>query len=1092
MFTVYHSNQLEVLQTLTAALIEGQPLRDPLQPEVIVVQNNGMAQWIQVSLASQFGIAANIEFMSPASFMWQMFTRILLDLPAESVFSKPEITWRLMAILPRLCHHPDFKLISAYLRDDTDKQKCFQFAAQVADLFNQYLIFRPDWLESWQSGETITGLGEAQRWQAFLWRALIAEIEQASQRLWHRTNFCQRFVQTLMQSPTRPPGLPDRVFVFGTSGLSPTYLHALGHHIDIHLLFTNPCRYYWGEIHDHVFLTQLLHRSRRHYQNQTDRSLFQRPEQSDALFDEQGEQKTNNPLLASWGKQGRDNLYLLAQLEDVQEVDAFVEPREKGMLNLIQRDILELEDHSVINLSRNTLEHNRRKRLLHPDDRSLSVHVCHSMQREVEILHDNLLAMFAEDPTLRPRDVIVMVADIDHYTPAIRAVFGNIGKERYLPFSISDSRVRHIHPVLPAFLSLLDLPRSRFSVEQVLELLEVPALAARFSINEQGLQLLRQWVAESGIRWGLDDDTLRKLMLPVTSQYTWKFGLTRMLLGYAMDSQSGDWQGILPYDESSGLIANLVGHLADFLMRLRHWRDHLSQPRPLNAWLACAHEMIDDFFVPDAEAQVALALLENHWQQMLQCGLAVGYNQLVPVALLHSELNSLLNQERVNQRFLVGTINFCTLTPMRSIPCRVVCLLGMNDGVYPRTLPLTQFDLMMQQPRRGDRNKRDDDRYLFLEALLSARQRLYISFIGRAIQDNTLRYPSVLVSELCYYISQSFYLPGDEEVDAETSANRVREHLWQWHSRMPFAPENFLPGSDMQSFASEWLTAASAGGKPYPNFFSPLAESPCKAKTLSLDDLLHFYSHPVRAWFQQRLAVSFRQPVLALPADEPFVIDSLTRYQLNDQLVNTLVNEQSTDHLFHQLCAAGLLPYGAFGKLYWTKQCQEMSALAKKVRARRLPANYSLEVYLTLDDITLSGWLPQVQANGLLRWHSGHLLEKNGLLLWLEHLSYCAMGGNGESWMFSTCGEWHFPPLPADQAKEFLFSLVADYFQGMVSPLLLLNRSGGAWLNHCFDRKKKASIGRIAGSDRHVINSLKLGKEINLFQVKVMIPMYNG
>lgn len=1037
MFTVYHSNQLDLLKTLTAALIAGRPLRDPFQPEVILVQSNGMAQWMQMELAAHFGIAANIEFPLPASFIWQMFTRVLPDIPDESAFAKPAMTWRLMALLPRLCQQPDFAAISEYLRDDDDKRKVFQFAARVADLFDQYLVYRPDWLESWQRGEVIDGIGEAQRWQAPLWRALMAETERAGQPLWHRANLYQRFIQTLTQSQTRPPGLPDRVFICGISALPPTYLQALqalGRHIDIHLLFTNPCRYYWGDIRARAFLALLLHRRRRHYQQQTEQALFRRPQQAAALFDALGEQQIGNPLLASWGKQGRDNLYLLAQMDGIAEVDAFVEPAGDNLLSLLQRDILALEDHAVIGMEGETLTQGGGKRPLRLDDRSLSLHVCHSPLREVEVLHDSLLAMIAEDPTLRPRDVIVMVADIDRYTPAIQAVFGNAGGERYLPFSISDRRVRHLHPVLPAFLSLLELPRSRFVAEQVLALLEVPALAARFAIDEQGLQLLRLWVAESGIRWGLDDDTLRELMLPAPGQHTWQFGLTRMLLGYAMDSESGDWQGILPYDESSGLIAGLVGQLAELLMRLRQWRDRLTQPRSLDAWLGCAREMIEDLFAPDAEAEAALALLENQWQQVLQCGLQVGYDQPVPVTLLQDELAARLDQERVSQRFLAGTINFCTLMPMRSIPFRVVCLLGMNDGVYPRTLPPAGFDLMAQQPQRGDRSRRDDDRYLFLEALLSAQQRLYISFIGRAIQDNTPRYPSVLVSELSDYIAQSFYLPGDEHADAESSADRVRAHLWQWHSRMPFAPENFLPGSETQSFADEWLPAAGAEGE-----------------ALALDELLRFYRHPVRAWFVQRLAVSFHQTTLELVADEPFVIDGLTRYQLNDRLVNALIDGESTDRLFRQVRAAGLLPYGAFGELYWARQCQEMTVLSELVRMWRLPETHSLEVSLTLDEVTLSGWLPRVQANGLLRWRPGTLSARDGLLLWLEHLAYCAMGGEGESRMFGTRGEWHFTPLPACRAKAFLLSLVSGYCQGMASPQLLLPCAGGAWLSHCYD-----------------------------------------
>lgn len=1051
MFTVYHSNQLDLLTNLTAALIAGRPLRDPFQPEVILVQSNGMAQWIQMELATHFGIAANIEFPLPASFIWQMFTCVLPDIPDESAFAKPTMTWRLMTVLPRLCQQVDFAAISEYLRDDDDKRKVFQFAARVADLFDQYLVYRPDWLESWQRGEVIDGLGEAQRWQAPLWRALMAETECEWQPLWYRANLYQRFIQTLTQSQTRPPGLPDRVFICGISALPPTYLQvlqALGRHIDIHLLFTNPCRYYWGDICDRAFLARLLHRRRRHYKQQTEQALFRCPEQAAALFDALGKQKVGNPLLASWCKQGCDNLYMLAQLDGIIEVDAFVEPAGDNLLSLLQRDILILEDHAVIGIDGETLTQGGGKRPLRLDDRSLSLHVCHSPQREVEVLHDSLLAMIAEDPTLRPRDVIVMVADIDRYTPAIQAVFGNADGERYLPFVISDRRSRHLHPVLPAFLSLLELPRSRFAAEQVLALLEVPALAARFAVDKQGLQLLRQWVAESGIRWGLDDDTLRELMLPATGQHTWQFGLTRMLLGYAMDSKIGDWQGIIPYDETSGLIAGLVGQLAELLMQLRNWRDRLTKPRVLDAWLGCAREMIEDFFAPDAEAEAALALLENQWQQVLQCGLQVRYDQPVPVTLLQDELTARLDQERVSQRFLAGTINFCTLIPMRSIPFRVVCLLGMNDGVYPRTQPPAGFDLMAQQPRRGDRSRRDDDRYLFLEALLSAQQRLYISFIGRAIQDNTPRYPSVLVSELSDYIAQSFHLPGDEHANAESSADRVRSHLWQWHSRMPFAPENFLPGNELQSFADEWLPAAGAKGSPLPDFVTPLMAPPCEA--LELDELLRFYHHPVRAWFVQRLAVSFHQTSLGLAANEPFVIDGLIRYQLNDMLVNTLIDGEDTERLFRQVRGAGLLPYGAFGELYWARQCQEMTVLSEQVRTWRLPETHSLEVFLTLDDVTLSGWLPRVQANGLLRWRPGTLSARDGLLLWVEHLAYCAMGGEGESRMFGTHGEWYFAPLPVCRAKAFLLSLVTGYCQGMASPLLLL-RASGAWLSQCYD-----------------------------------------
>lgn len=207
-----------------------------------------------------------------------------------------------------------------------------------------------------------------------------------------------------------------------------------------------------------------------------------------------------------------------------------------------------------------------------------------------------------------------------------------------------------------------------------------------------------------------------------------------MLLGYAMDSREGEWQSVLPYDESSGLIAELVGNLASLLMQLNLWRRGLAQQRPLAEWLPVCRDLLNDFFLPDSETEAALALIEQQWLAVIDSGLEAQYGEQVPLTLLRDELAQRLDQQRISQRFLAGPVNICTLMPMRSIPFKVVCLLGMNDGVYPRTLPPLGFDLMSQKPQRGDRSRRDDDRYLFLEALMSAEQTLYISYIGRSIQ----------------------------------------------------------------------------------------------------------------------------------------------------------------------------------------------------------------------------------------------------------------------------------------------------------------------------------------------------------------------
>ncbi|EFB6259495.1 exodeoxyribonuclease V subunit gamma [Escherichia coli] len=1058
MLRVYHSNRLDVLEALMEFIVERERLDDPFEPEMILVQSTGMAQWLQMTLSQKFGIAANIDFPLPASFIWDMFVRVLPEIPKESAFNKQSMSWKLMTLLPQLLEREDFTLLRHYLTDDSDKRKLFQLSSKAADLFDQYLVYRPDWLAQWETGHLVEGLGEAQAWQAPLWKALVEYTDELGQPRWHRANLYQRFIETLESATTCPPGLPSRVFICGISALPPVYLQALqalGKHIEIHLLFTNPCRYYWGDIKDPAYLAKLLTRQRRHSFEDRELPLFRDSENAGQLFNSDGEQDVGNPLLASWGKLGRDYIYLLSDLESSQELDAFVDVTPDNLLHNIQSDILELENRAVAGVNIEEFSRSDNKRPLDPLDSSITFHVCHSPQREVEVLHDRLLAMLEEDPTLTPRDIIVMVADIDSYSPFIQAVFGSAPADRYLPYAISDRRARQSHPVLEAFISLLSLPDSRFVSEDVLALLDVPVLAARFDITEEGLRYLRQWVNESGIRWGIDDDNVRELELPATGQHTWRFGLTRMLLGYAMESAQGEWQSVLPYDESSGLIAELVGHLSSLLMQLNIWRRGLAQERPLEEWLPVCRDMLNAFFLPDAETEAAMTLIEQQWQAIIAEGLGAQYGDAVPLSLLRDELAQRLDQERISQRFLAGPVNICTLMPMRSIPFKVVCLLGMNDGVYPRQLAPLGFDLMSQKPKRGDRSRRDDDRYLFLEALISAQQKLYISYIGRSIQDNSERFPSVLVQELIDYIGQSHYLPGDEALNCDESEARVKAHLTCHHTRMPFDPQNYQPGN-LQSYAREWLPAASQAGKAHSEFVQPLPFT--LPETVPLETLQRFWAHPVRAFFQMRLQVNFRTEDSEIPDTEPFILEGLSRYQINQQLLNVLVEQDDAERLFRRFRAAGDLPYGAFGEIFWETQCQEMQQLADRVIACRQPGQ-SMEIDLACNGVQITGWLPQVQPDGLLRWRSSLLSVAQGMQLWLEHLVYCASGGNGESRLFlRKDGEWRFPPLAAEQALHYLSQLIEGYREGMSAPLLVLPESGGAWLKTCYDAQNDAML----------------------------------
>ncbi|MGC9553663.1 exodeoxyribonuclease V subunit gamma, partial [Vibrio metoecus] len=336
-------------------------------------------------------------------------------------------------------------------------------------------------------------------------------------------------------------------------------------------------------------------------------------------------------------------------------------------------------------------------------DDSLQIALCHSSIREVEVLHDRLLAEFERDPSLKPRDVIVMVPDINAYAPYIQAVFGNAPGERFIPFSISDRSADQESPILTAFLQLLALPQSRCLASELLELLETPAIMARFAIDEEEFATAKRWVEEAGIRWGLNSDTGAEFELPASEQNTWQFGIERMLLGYAMPAEAGLYelggQWLAPYNQVQGMSAELAGKLAHFVQTLSELRSQLAQTQSMEQWRYWLNELLERCFSVDLQGELALKTIRDSLVNLKQQLADAGYQQAISPAIIRQVLTNKLSGTRISQRFLAGQVNFCTLMPMRSIPFRRVCLLGMNDGVYPPNEMVEGFDLRNVQRR---------------------------------------------------------------------------------------------------------------------------------------------------------------------------------------------------------------------------------------------------------------------------------------------------------------------------------------------------------------------------------------------------------
>lgn len=944
-FHAIHANHLEDLRRAVVWICRNSPL-PPLESETFLVQSNGIAQWLKLALAEDpsdagdggdnggMGIAAGMDFLFPARFIWQAYRAVLTSsgVPEQSPFDKSRLVWRLFRLLPDLIADDEvFAPLQRFMAGADTETRRYQLAGKIADLFDQYQVFRADWLADWEAGQDrlqmargeCRELGEELRWQPVLWRKLVDDVGELAGT--SRSRIHTRFMEEgqMLTAADRPSDLPRRIVVFGVSSLPKQALEALSilsRVSQVVLCVHNPSEFYWADI---ISDRDLLNADRK--RGQAHPKLAQ-------LTDPDDLHQHANPLLAAWGKQGRDYIRLLDGFDNPESyqgriatpdgrIDIFTphgDSQSPLLLHQIQNDIRALTSQTEMLEQRRTLDPLR--------DDSVVFHNAHSPQREVEILHDQLLAVFNSNPALRPRDVIVMVPDVDTYAPHIQAVFGRYpsSSRRYIPFTISDQGQRHRQPVLIALDTLMALPESRFGVSEIISLLEVPAVRNRFGIAEGDLPLVRQWVEGANIRWGLHGDHRSSLDLPDgLERNTWQAGLRRMLLGYGT-GRDDPWQGIEPYEEIGGLQASVAGNLCRFIDCLEDlWHELRATATPAG-WLDLLQSILERFFDDLSDDELLLVnRLRRQAEQWLQDCDSAGMEQVeLPLNIVREILLEGLEEGGLNQRFLAGKVNFATLMPMRAIPFRHVCLLGMNDGDYPRSRPPVDFDLMALDYRPGDRSRREDDRYLFLEALLSAREQLYISWVGRSIRDDSERPPSVLVSQLRDHLDAAWQVPGS---DQQASEALTIEHPLQPFSREYFPLQNRGAGGEnsadvnevlsarrLFTYDSEWLSAhqsreAEAEQAKLP-YLAP-------ADPLTLAELGAFLKRPVEIFYQRRLQVRFTD-VESLDTDnEAFAMDGLQHWRLEDELIRQAVMKAETDEELQQRIEAALASMARRGEL---------------------------------------------------------------------------------------------------------------------------------------------------------------------------------
>jgi exodeoxyribonuclease V gamma subunit len=1014
---IFVSNRLEVLVRRLAREISqpsGSAASAVLRPETIVIQSRGMERWLALELARQLGICAHCVFPFPNAFLQEFLDRLLPHKPAERIFEREAMALGIMQRLPEFSSRPGCDHLRRYLAEDPTHLKRYQLAVKIADTFDQYLVFRPDLIFAWEAGRD-------DHWQAALWRDLAAGREDR-----HRAGLQRKLQEKIRRADAVTDGeLPERVSVFGLSHLPPAFLEtfaALGALMRVNLFLMNPCREFWADI-----------RSPREQVRITRRTAAELP--PEALYLESG-----NRLLAAMGSMGRA-FFSMIQGFEAHWHEHFQAPHGDSLLARVQDDILFLTEGG-----RAADSHSKSAA-----DGSIEIHACHSPMREVEVLHDNLLKLLDADRTLGPGDILVMAPDIEAYAPLVQAVFdGQTDPALRIPFSIADRSLRRESRVIDGFLALLDLTGSRFGINRVLGLLACEPIRRRFGLEEGDLALIGRWGREAAVRWGRDARDRTRHGLPGIAANSWEAGLQRLLLGYALPGRGRRlFQGILPYDLVEGSTAGVLGKFVAFAETLFEVIQRLEKPRSLTAWAADLGEVLETFFTLDdplaSESQqlrLALAALARHASE-------AGCREALPLTVVRAALEGQVDSTVFGGGFIAGGVTFCAMLPMRSIPLKIICLLGMNADAFPRDSRQPGFDLMVREPRAGDRCRRDDDRYLFLEALLSARQKLIISYLGQSLQDNSPQPPSVLVAELQDYLADVYGI--------ESGALETRHRL------QAFSGDYFRPGSGLSSYSREDFEAVRMRDRadpPAPFWNDDLPAAGLDGGRLAIEDLCAFWSHPARFLLQRRLGVFFDADPELPEEREPFVLNALEKYLILQELIqDRLAGGQPAD-LLTALSAAGRLPHGNVGQVVFHELQAEAEVFCHRLQragsgAPLPPAMVELE----LAGVHLHGQIGEIFERGQVRLRFGRIKARDLMVSWLQHLLLChpkVVFRNREGLLVGRDSAMRFG-VPA-AAEDLLEDLLQLFFQGVSAPLAFFPESALAYARARLVRGKSHAI----------------------------------
>jgi exodeoxyribonuclease V gamma subunit len=955
---------------------------EALTPQHIIVPNMDMARWMQVKLAQKYGFAGNLVFELPAGYFRRLSQQMSVENVA--LLDKKQLQWMIFTVLGEgdgkdtyLSWAPLYVWISRVSavrsgqdfggneqgleRNYTDSTSSgkeigktgqdlgsgkgnsvksnfpptssskespasartsarWELSAQIADIFDQYLLFRPDWLEAWENG---TGSFEEHPWQASLWKAICERWPNMPNRARLMLSFNKDFgfgmgsgsgsgsglgsglgsgsasiassgvgtgaaasagsgVESVAGSVADSSSnadtsmaqkwhLPSKLFVFGLSSVAPPMLEAVVRSSKvIEVSWYQLSNVGTGDISPDDLFASLQTAQR------TFEELFQ-----EIFREEKVEIRTK--LLTEKGKVAESDE---SRSETLGKGSYDAKSNPKTTLSAIQGRL-----------------RNRNETYDLPIDDSFQVHKCHSARREVEVLRDRLLTLF-ETREIRPGDVAIVCPDPALYVPFIEEVFGQADGDRdapRIPYRISGRFQSDNVLGTEVFLKALQLANSRFKMPEILDWLEFAPVLGDVAESMGLRETLHRWVMDQRIRWGSDAQQINEFGFSMSGRHTWQHGLDRLMLAW-LTSENEDvvFEGYLSGSAVATQDAGvLLGRLATLLSALSDLRETAQKTMNLRDWQQQLDALCMVLFGENVAYRRSIDAALTELIRIEELGVE---SENVPFAVISSHLKTVLGKSGLGRSWNPGVVVCTGMVALHQIPYKVVAMIGLNDGSLPGRTPVAGFDLIPLHPRKGDRLRRESDRQMFLDYVLHTSDVLYISYVGMRQTDNKPMAPSVMITMLLDFMRRSWPARRDL-IDGI-----VKQHALQPFSKIYYADVGAdvragggadvgpHKGAHTRSYSVRNAQLASKLGE-IPVIRKPLLaegerlselrgdfDSNEEVIAITVEELVRFYRNPTQ-FLLQKMGISLVEGDLPDADSEPFKLDGLETWKLRDAFV---------------------------------------------------------------------------------------------------------------------------------------------------------------------------------------------------------------